>query len=114
MLRKDGFRDRRLGNSAWTAWPLQMGQIGCPETSETTNLLYVTPSKSEHHFATTVEAFDYSVLRISLRKGSNYSGERTEQSTYLLYGKSFCGFKIPCNYPDNYSIILMAEQPPPL
>ena len=41
------FKGYAVKHSAWTAWTFMMEQIGCPETSVTTNLRCVTSQKSE-------------------------------------------------------------------
>jgi len=44
------------------AWPLNMGPIGCPETSVTTNVSRITSQKSEYLIYAVAEAWNH-ILR---------------------------------------------------
>jgi hypothetical protein len=48
--------------SSWTAWPLKMGSIGCPETLVTTNPRSVTSQKSDDLIYTVPEAWYHTVV----------------------------------------------------
>ena len=47
-----------------TAWPFKMGDMGCPETSVTTDLRCVTSHKDEELITIVVEAWNHAILPI--------------------------------------------------
>ena len=59
-------------------------------------------------------SFDYSVLRISLRQGTNFRVERIAQRTNLLYSKSLCGFQTSCHYQHSCRIYFYWRNDPQL
>jgi len=46
-----GVMQHRIGSSSWTAWPLKLGPVGCPETSVTNyqSMLRSVPEKLRSH-----------------------------------------------------------------